>query len=62
MNLAERKAFSLGYQAGLRAMLLSINSGGAGDFKRGDNPERIGKVVKSQRTIDVILNATNLVE
>ena len=61
MNLAERKTFSLGYQAGLRAMLLSINAGGAGDFKPGDNPDRVSNTTtKSQRTIDAILRATNL--
>lgn len=62
MNLAERKAFSLGYQAGLRAMLLSINFGGAGDYSKGMDPEQIGYALKSQRTINVILKATNLQE
>ena len=61
MNEAERKAFSLGYLAGLRAMLLSINEGGPGDFRRGDDPMKIrNRTTKSQRTIDKILEATNL--
>lgn len=61
MNVAERKAFTLGYVAGLRTMLLSINSGGRGDFKPGDNPDRVSNMTtKSQRTIDAILRATNL--
>ena len=61
MNLAERKAFTLGYLVGMRTMLLSINAAGPGDFKPGDNPERISnKTTNSQRLIDIKLRATGL--
>ena len=61
MNAPSRKAFSLGYTAGMRSMLMSINHGEAGDFRRGSDPLRIAhRATMSQRLVDAILRATNL--
>ena len=53
--------FALGYSAGMRSMLMSINEGGPGDFMIGDNPLKISKKTKmSKRLMDKILEATKL--
>ena len=53
--------FALGYSAGMRSMLISINSGGSGDFKVGDNPNSISKrKTMSNRLKQKILEAVGL--
>jgi len=53
--------FALGYSAGMRSMLMSINEGGPGDFIIGDDPLDIKKRTSmSKRLMDQILKATRL--
>jgi hypothetical protein len=60
MDEKEINAFRLGYIAGQRSMLMSINEGGPGDFIIGDDPSRINIRKMSERTINRILKAVGL--
>lgn len=55
------KQFTRGYTAGMRAMLMSINSSGPDDFKKGDDPFKIAhRSVMSKRLQEKILEVTKL--
>jgi len=57
MAVADQSEFRLGYVAGLRSMLISINEG---DYLIGDDPYSIMIRTMSARTKDKILEATRL--
>ena len=60
MDAKARKAFTSGYVAGMRSMLMSINNGEPGDFVRGSDPYRINfRDPMSQRLIDKIIQSTS---
>jgi hypothetical protein len=60
MNDKEIEAFRLGYIAGQRSMLISINEGGSGNFIIGDDPSKIFIRSMSERTINRILKSVGL--
>jgi hypothetical protein len=60
MNNKEIEAFRLGYIAGQRSMLMSINEGGPGNFIIGDDPSKIFIKSMSERTVNRILKSVGL--
>jgi hypothetical protein len=60
MNDKEIEAFRLGYIAGQRSMLMSINEGGPGEFIIGDDPSKIFIRSMSERTVNRILKSVGL--
>jgi hypothetical protein len=60
MNDKEIEAFRLGYIAGQRSMLMSINEGGPGNFIIGDDPSKIFIKSMSERTVNRILKSVGL--